>query len=563
MADSADELLAKMMEGLQKFTGPVFEQANKIGWGGTKVETTTVHDPLKTQQALADIPDVGDRLLGAVNGFLTGMYAGEELSTGAAPGGFFDKASPLVGAALGSFMGSESFSTSRSAGNESIKTMNNIAGAAKTFGDHMRTNIASDAVNTYTQRMGELNNPTNVMSTMEKSVAKDKAITDLTAEFFRAGIAPDKATEAAQNIGKIYDPGGRFTDTQSQLTYTMMEFNAIPNPTEQDKKEYRAKMDAILVGELAAKGKIAPSAARGLYNKTAPGGGGGAPGPAVPPSSGALSPRAPGRAAPSPAGLPSSGGGSGDLYGPPLPPMDSRNAAIDQLMGGPGTRPAPKANSLKPSAPSAKIDPNLLAPVNIPQGLEKGLTAKLEGINNARGLSSELVSLLESGAVKSGPTNGRSFEVYLEGVSGKFGASIAGAGGGFELPPLGAGEVVNGSLTEGNWLANLMGGNKWEGGAPEEVVAGLSDAYNIAKDIARAGVAAKQGRSINQISQSEIQAELLQIWNPKFDNEQNLRNLDRYLKNLDVNLSRTNVVAEPQRSAATRGPGFFPYPGAR
>jgi hypothetical protein len=542
----------KTMAGLQKFVGPIFEQANKIGWGGTKVESTTTQDPFKTAAMIADIPTLGDKLLGAVHGFITGAQVGEEVSVKAKEGSFFDEAAPMVGAALGTFLGSKSFSTSRKAGYESLKGMNSISEAASMFGNSMRESIASDAVATYSQRMGELNNPRNVMDTMKKAAEKDKAVSDLTSELFRSGIAPDKAVDAAQKISAIYDPQGRFSSLETQALYSLMKYNSIPadKRTPEDARRFLAEFDALQGAQLVKLGKLPPGAmnsARDLANETLN---------SNAPSSGvAPSPRAPGRAAQPPAAPPSRGGGRAA----PVKPINPRDEAIDELMMGPGqpSSPMPKASSPKSSASKTRIDPKLIAPVNIPPGVDKGLSAKLQGINNARGLSAELAQLLESGAVKSGPENGRSFEVYLEGVGGKFGASASGVGGNVELPPIGAGELDPGDFNDGNWFASLMGGGNWVDGEPEEIVAGMSEAYSLAQDIARAGVAAKQGLSINQITQGEIAAELKQLWNPKFSNEQNLRNLERYLKNLAVNLDRTAIRVEPSKSR--RPAGFIPY----
>lgn len=277
-SDSLDSQLDKAMENLTKFSEPIFELTAKEGWGGTKSSNEVrPGDPVAaakiqmeaSQQnaemiarAEANNPSFAEKLLGGVQGALSGMSAG-----GSVAGALGAKDSSLgktIGSVVGAFTGTAAYGAGRNAGAATLGGLNAIAQGAAEWERSTKVQIANDAVASFSQRMGEYSHPTNPKQAIEFAAQKDKIVAETAQSLVVAGVAPDKALQTAQMMAAIHDPSGRYSDAKTQAATALSEFYAGPQGAE-DKAMLRNKLNTIIMGEAIRTGKMPANATSMLF----------------------------------------------------------------------------------------------------------------------------------------------------------------------------------------------------------------------------------------------------------------------------------------------------------
>lgn len=496
--DNPNEALTKMLANLQKFAGPIFETAVKQGGWGATTTTTTPGDPIAAgklmidavgsgaelqgkaadrrmkaiseahginaaaaetkAKALADIPSIGETLLGAVQGYLSGRQAGE--AAGFSIGG---EGGQSVGAAIGGAIGAAAM------GSGSIKTMassgqmlNNIATQAAVWEKSTRVKMSQEAVASMSQRMGELNNPRTTQEAVKFANEKAKLVNETAQSLVLAGVAPDKALQASQQMAAIYDPQGQFSDSRTQFAAAYAEYLAIPNPKKQDKDLLKQKINTIVAGENIRQGKLPVNINTALF-----GGSQGIPaaGPVNNPGAGPVgagAPQQPGMAGRpieieqidgngNPIGLPFSSGG-GPVAGSVPPTGGGASGSWAPPNGG-----ASGSWSTTTPPPQAEIDPNFLS---------KDSQLGHNQASTAISIIDQMTSIMDTGDLPTGTLEGTAWNIFDEGVSGSaasgMGAIAGGIAGGIAagVPSMGVGMaagVAGGAVTGGTMGKGMTG----------------------------------------------------------------------------------------------------------
>jgi len=436
---SLQEQLAKMLANLQKFAGPIYEQATKEGWGGSSTETT--HDPSKTAELMQDIPSAGEALLGAAQGALAGFQTARSFTPGSQGKG--RTAADIIGGTLGMLAGAGGSSSSRRGAVATTEAMRGLTEQAAKFEQGTRQKMANDAVASLSQRMGELQNPQNPKEAAMFAAEKDKLVAQTAQQLALAGVAPDKAVETSRMLAAIHDPQGRFSDSRTKAASAWAEYAAIPESekTEADKEMLRQKLNGIVVSEAIATGKMPANMGTMIF-----GGSQGVPGgaPAGPMSS--APPTNPGQAP----------GMAPEQNGAWHPPMTAPGGAPGAPPSGAGGQPANSAYLTQ----------------------EDTLGSEQTGL--AIGAIEDMLNLIDTAPLPAGPMEGAAYNFYEEGLSGAQGSAIgAGLGavaGGVAsgVPSLGVGAaagVTGGAVAGGTMGRGLEGMGE---GMPPWMIPGLS-----------------------------------------------------------------------------------------
>lgn len=258
--------LDQAMSILQKWAGPIYEQAAKRGFGSTK----HTNDPSKTAQLMANVPSEGDIWLGAVQGAISGWQAGGSAAIGASggkalgpdgKGSNFLKIGQLLGAGAGGFLGASTMGGGRESGYQAQGALATIAENAKVWEQSGRSKLAQDAIATMGQRMLELNTipsgPGAAQKALENAQAKDRLVADTAEQLFAAGIAPDKALQLSTAIASVHDPAGRFADIGTRAHAIRTQWLANPNKDNpQVKAQFMADMNALAQEQRIAEGHM-------------------------------------------------------------------------------------------------------------------------------------------------------------------------------------------------------------------------------------------------------------------------------------------------------------------
>jgi hypothetical protein len=242
----------KAMEILQKWSGPIYEQAAKRGFGSTK----KTHDPSITAKMMADIPSATESLLGGIQGALAGYQAGGSFAGAMKPGdNKMATIGKMAGAALGGYTGASAYGSSRQAGIGVGASLGAVAEHASQWEQITKQKLAQDAISTMGQRMAVLNNPKNPEQAIQFSAEKDQLVAQTAQQLYSAGVAPDKAIILSESIASIHDPSGRYSPIGVRANAALMKYQASPQG-QADKDELSYMMKALVMEKRVSEGEL-------------------------------------------------------------------------------------------------------------------------------------------------------------------------------------------------------------------------------------------------------------------------------------------------------------------
>ena len=326
---SPQDAVAKALENLQKFSGPIFQQAVKSGgWGSTK--STESFDGAKAYAAEQDQASFLDKLLGAAQGAMAGMQAGQAFTSGGSESS--QKTGTVLGAIAGAASGIGGYSHGFRAGSHNLEALGQVAQSAAMFEQQQRQRQAEEAVATMSRGLAELGSATDPKTAAMNAKMKRQMVNDAAQKLMEAGVAPDKAISTSRAIAAIHDPSSEFAPAGQRAAAAWAEFSAIPpgSRTKADKDRFLAVINSAALEENIRSGKL-PSNLGAIL-----GGGGGMSQPMSQPGAGPAP--APGGAPGAPGSMPApSGMGPGGIPlsgAAPGGPQPAKRSMMD-IMGNP------------------------------------------------------------------------------------------------------------------------------------------------------------------------------------------------------------------------------------
>lgn len=241
------------LEILQKWSGPIYEQAAKRGFGG--VTTTKTHDPSITAKLMQEIPSQAEAIMGGIQGAVSGFMAGGSFAGGMKPGD--DKAlaiGRMLGATAGAYAGSATYGN-REAGQYTGAALNNIAMQAAEWEKQTKQKIAQDAITSMGQKMALLNNPQTPEQAIQYAQELDKLVATTAQNLYNAGVAPDKAIQVAESMASINSPGSRYSPIGDRVNIATQEYEA-SGKTPEDKAKLSEKIRGLVMEVRVARGEL-------------------------------------------------------------------------------------------------------------------------------------------------------------------------------------------------------------------------------------------------------------------------------------------------------------------
>lgn len=234
---------------LQKWSGPIYEQAAKRGFGGTTI--TTKYDPKVTAELMKDIPSTAEIVLSGISGAIQGYSAGKDFATG--KDAKTVRLAGAMGGAIGGYTGAASGSR---AGNQAIgSALNSIATFAAKYEEEAKQKALVDAMETMHKRFADLNG--NQDPAMAVPIAKEKQqlIANLSEQMWRAGVAPDKAMQATEALATMADPRGAHAPIAKRINAAVQDYQ-LSAKTPKDKDAFQAAVKGLLMEKNVAEGKL-------------------------------------------------------------------------------------------------------------------------------------------------------------------------------------------------------------------------------------------------------------------------------------------------------------------